>query len=542
MTGYTLNNSANYQVSSGAYLTTCRKNVFAFVTLCILILLTYANTFDASWHFDDENNILENKPLHLNELSLENIKKTFFASWKRGDNRLYRPVACLSFALNYYFGGTEVFGYHVVNLIVHFLTAFFLYLFIQNTLTLPLVRNQYGPDAYFIALLATLLWAINPIQTQAVTYIVQRMTSMAAMFYIAAMYFYLKGRTADQITSRTCLYMLCFISGIMAVGSKENAIMLPFTILLFDLFLVRGISKRNVWHSFVILLGITLVCILIVLMLRGPSIFDLHDLPFRYRNRAFTLGERLLTEPRVILFYISLLLYPMPNRLCLEHDFTLSTNLVTPPTTLAAILIILTILVIAVGKAKKWPLMYFCIIFFFLNHLIEGTVFPLELIFEHRNYLPSMFFFVPIAILFAWGVRLFSHKKAVQSSIILFIILILIAWGHATFVRNQVWQNPGILAFDCVDKNPELARPRHNLGRFYAKKGVVQRAINEYEIALKKRYMNNLVGRNWTYYNLGSIYQKQGDFNQALHYYNQALKLQPDFAQTHVKVGLIFSA
>ena len=125
----------------------CRKNLFAVVALFFLILMTYSNTFDASWHFDDENNILNNKPLHLTELNLQSIKKTFFADWN-GSGKLYRPVACLSFALNYYFGGTGVYGYHLINLIIHFLSSIFLFLFVYHTLNLPILEARYGPNAY----------------------------------------------------------------------------------------------------------------------------------------------------------------------------------------------------------------------------------------------------------------------------------------------------------------------------------------------------------------------------------------------------------
>ena len=103
-----------------------RKKVFSFFALFLLILVTYSNTFDVPWHFDDTSNILKNKPLHLSELSIENIKNTFFASYD-GKERLYRPIACLSFAVNYYLHGENVFGYHVVNLVIHFLSAYFLF-------------------------------------------------------------------------------------------------------------------------------------------------------------------------------------------------------------------------------------------------------------------------------------------------------------------------------------------------------------------------------------------------------------------------------
>ena len=260
-----------------------------------------------------------------------------------------------------------------------------------------------------------------------------------------------------------------------------------------------------------------------------------------YQNRGFTLFERLLTEPRVILFYISLLLYPMPDRLCLEHGMTLSTSLITPISTIMSIVAILLILGLAVAGAKRWPLISFCVIFFFLNHLIEASVFPLELVFEHRNYLPSMLFFVPLSILLSNGIQFFSSKRGLQVTVIIFVILVVIGWGHSTYARNRFWQNDGILSFDCVEKYPDLARPHHNLGRFYAQQKLYEKAINEFLISLSKENRNNLAGKNWTYYNLGSLYQELGKDEKALFYYRQALKYQPSFAPTHIRMGQLFA-
>ncbi|MCF8146358.1 MAG: tetratricopeptide repeat protein [Deltaproteobacteria bacterium] len=517
----------------------CRRNLFAFISLLILTLIIYSNTFDASWHFDDENNILNNTPLHLTELSVPNITQTFFADWNRTGG-LYRPVAGLSFALNYYFGGMDVHGYHMVNMAVHFLSAFFVFLFTHHALNLTILNNKYGKNSYFIALLSAVLWAINPVQTQAVTYVVQRMTSMAGLFYMMAMYFYLKGRTSTPGFSRNTLYFLFIICGILAMGSKENAITLPFSILLFDLFLIQGISKPSVKRSFFLFLIMGAACLFLGILLKGPAILDLQDLISRYQNRGFTLGERLLTEPRVILFYISLLFHPMPNRLCLEHDIIVSTGLLTPPSTLIAILVILAIIAAALSQAKKRPLISFCIIFFFLNHLIEGSILPLELIFEHRNYLPSMLFFVPISILLSGGIAFFSRKRGLRTILVIFVILVLVGWGHSTYARNVVWKNDGILSFDCVEKYPDLARPHHNLGRFYLKNEQYEAAIMEFQISLSKKDINNLAGKNWTYYNLGSVYQTLGNDDKALFYYEQAQKYQPSFAPTHIRKGQVF--
>jgi protein O-mannosyl-transferase len=520
-------------------LTPCRRNIFAFVSLFLLILITYSNTFDASWHFDDENNILNNKPLHLTELNLPNIQKTFFANWN-GSGKLYRPVACLSFALNYYFGGTEVIGYHLINLMIHFLSSIFLFLFVYHTLRLPNLEARYGPNAYFIALLSAVLWAINPVQTQAVTYVVQRMTSMAALFSIMAMYFYLKGRTATPKLSRGTHYSLCIGCGLLALGSKENAVMLPVVILIYDLFLLQGVTKENLKrYSFFLLIAV-ITCVTLALLIAGPSIFDPESLISGYQNRGFTLWERLLTEPRVILFYISLLLYPMPDRLCLEHGITLSTNLTSPIFTIMSIVAVLLILCTVAALSRKSPFISFCIIFFFLNHLIEASLLPLELIFEHRNYLPSMLFFVPLSILLSNGIQYFSKKRRLQGILIIFTILVLMGWGHSTYARNMIWKNDGILSFDCMEKYPDLARPHHNLARFYAQKKRYYDAIDEYRTSLSKENINNLVGKNWTYYNLGSIYQELGKDEKAMHYYEQAQKYQPFFAPTHIRKGQLF--
>lgn len=366
-----------FNLESETHLSSCRKNVFAIVTIFTIILAIYSNTFHASWHFDDEINILKNEPLHLNEFSWQNIKKTFFASLD-GSEGIYRPVACFSFALNYYFGKDNVLGYHFVNISIHLLASIFLFLFLDHTLNLPLLKARYRPNSYFIALLATVLWTINPIQTQAVTYIVQRMASMAGMFYIMSMYFYLKGRTSTKRLLTISHYFFCFVTAILAFGSKENTAMLPISILLFDLFLIQGLTKENIKKNSLIFLILILIPVALALVLKGPSIFS-ENLLSGYERRGFTLLERLLTEPRIILFYISLLLYPMPDRLCITHDILISQSPINPPTTIIAIFTIIIILGLTIIKSKKWPLVAYCILFYFLNHIIESSICILRL-------------------------------------------------------------------------------------------------------------------------------------------------------------------
>jgi tetratricopeptide (TPR) repeat protein len=525
-------------LESEAHLSPCRKNAFAIITIFIIILAIYSNTFHASWHFDDEINILGNKPLHLKELNWHNIKKTFFASYDIAE-KIYRPIACFSFALNYYFGKDSVFGYHVVNISIHFLTSVFLFFFLYHTLNLPLLKARYGPNSYFIALLATVLWAINPVQIQAVTYIVQRMTSMAGMFYIMSMYFYLRARNSEQRVLQFTHFFLCFVAGILAFGSKENTAMLPISIFFFDLFIIQGLTKKNIRKNSVIFLALVFIPMILALILKGPSVFSGKYLASAYEHRGFTLFERLLTEPRIVLFYIGLLFYPMPDRLSIIHDISISHSLINPPTTLLAIFTILGILGVAMIKSKKYPLTSYCIIFFFLNHVIESTIFSLELTFEHRNYIPSMLFFAPIAIILLRAIQHLSSKRSMQVILSVFIILVLIGYGHSTFMRNFIWKTEETLWMDATDKNPKLPRPYHNLGRHYGNMGYREKEIALYRQALKLERGPHDVTHHMTHYNLALAYISINQQEKAIEHLRKAIEIAPGFYNAYNDLGVL---
>jgi len=402
------------------------------------------------------------------------------------------------------------------------------------------LKAKYGPNSYFIALLATVLWAINPIQTQAITYIVQRMASMAGMFYIMSMYFYLKGRTSANELSRIAHYFFCFVAAILAFGSKENAAMLPISIFLFDLFLIQGLAKENIKKNSLIFLILILIPVALALFLKGPSIFSANIFS-GYEGRGFTLSERLLTEPRIIIFYITLLLYPMPDRLSITHDISISHSLMNPPTTIIAIFTILAIFVVAIIKSKRYPLISYCIFFFFLNHIIESTIFPLELIFEHRNYIPSMLVFVPITILIARGIRFFSYKRSMQIVIYIFVILVLVGQGHSSFMRNFTWKTEEGLWLDAIDKYPDMSRAHHNLGRYYADNDQTEKAIALYKEALKLKRASHGETQHLTHYNLALIYMKTDEEDKAIDHLHKAIAIFPRFADAYNNLAIIIA-
>jgi len=523
-----------FELNKSLYLSDCRRTVFICISAFILILLTYSNTFQASWHFDDKPNILNREAMQLTELSFSNIEKTFYHK-----GQIYRPFSCLSLALNYYIGRTDVTGYHLVNTSIHCLASIFLYLLIYQILNLPTLAGRYEKTAHSIALVAALLWAINPVQTQAVTYIVQRMASMAALFYIMAMYLYIKGRIAENAYKKFFFFLLCLSAAILAIGSKENAAMIPISLFLLELFLIQGISNVNLRSSLLILIALILLPLLAVLLLRGPSTFDPSYLSAFYEAKPFSMSERLLTEPRIILFYLSLLFYPMPERLSISHDISLSQGLFDPATTIISIAAIGLIILACLISARRLPLTSYCVIFFFLNHLMESTVFPLELVFEHRNYLPSMLLFVPLAVLIIEGLLFFEKKIYMQVIIASFPALLLIGYGHSTYIRNFVWQSEGTLWKDAAIKAPKLARPHNNLGKFYFENGLFEKAFMEHQKALSGKCLHRKNEHHLTYYNLGLEYQRRGDLDLALKYYRISENIRPDYAKLQNNIGTI---
>ncbi len=380
------------------------KYAFTFITLFIILILIYSNSFYGDWHFDDFANIVDNQYIRMNSFSWPEIKQCMYGI---EHVRPSRPLSFLSFALNYKLGGMDVFGFHVVNFIIHYLSAVFLFLFIYNTLKLPRLKDQYENIAYPVALLSTFFWALNPVWVTSVTYVVQRMASMAGLFYIMSMYFYLKGRTSAHISKRPIssilFFILCITSGLAAVLSKENAAMLPVSILLFDLFLIQGFTKENIIKY----IKISTLPVLLVLIIGFIYTGGFSNALGGYEIRDFSMTQRLLTEPRVMLFYLSLLFYPVGSRLTLLYDIDVSRSLLHPWTTIPSILLILFIIGFAFYIARKRPLLSFSIIFYFLNHIIEGSIFSLELIYEHRNYLPSMLLFVPCAEFIIYAIDYF---------------------------------------------------------------------------------------------------------------------------------------
>ncbi len=506
-----------------------KKYTFVFIALFLFLVIIYSNSFQGQFVFDDTPNIVNNLNIHLKSIDWPDIKKTFYSIEGR---QISRPFSYFSFALNYHLGGLNVFGYHLVNFMIHYMAAIFLFLFIYNTLKLPILRERYGQAAYGIALLATIFWATSPLQVTAITYIVQRMASMAGLFYIMAMYFYLKGRTAERTRNQVILWGLCLLSALLSVGSKENAVLIPFSIWLFDLLFIQGATRENIIRNLKIFVPVAIVAGAV-----GLWYVDIGSIisGSAYDNRPFTITERLLTQSRIVIFYITLLLHPLASRLTLVHDIELSTALITPWTTLPAITLILGLLALAFYLIRKSPLISFAILFYFLNQAVESTFIPLELIYEHRNYIPSMFFFVPVTIALVHVMDYFSYKKIIQFTFAGIFAFLIFAQGHTVFERNALFAHPILLWTDNALKAPTLSRPYQNLGNEFWHMGRYDKAYELYAQAESlNRFINNIRNRGTNLYNLGRYHlDVSKNYSMALSYFEAAKGVDPDYWPAH---------
>ncbi len=324
--------------------------------------------------------------------------------------------------------------------------------------------------------------------------------------------------------------------------SKENAAMLPVSILLFDLFLIQGITEENIKRYIKIsVIPFSLILIIGFFYTSGFSnFFGFHDLSSGYKLRGFSMAQRLLTEPRVILFYLSLLFYPIGSRLTFLYDVEVSRSLLQPWTTVPSVLLIFLIIAFAFYIARKRPLISFCIIFYFLNHLIEGTIFNLELIYDYRNYLPSMFLFIPFAQFIIYAIDYFSYKKIIQLIVALGIAIILFGEGDITYSRNIIFSDDFLLWFDNIDKSPALSRPHSSMGSIYCNLNEREKGLKEYEKALT---LNNFGGSNLSLavqeYNLGLLYFTEMQDDTAMEHIRRSSRINPEHIPNYIIIAKI---
>lgn len=491
----------------------------------------YSNSLDVPFIFDDARN-LQHQNLRIDELSLDKIIK----AGSQGE-LITRPVANISFAFNYWLSGTDVKSYHLFNIIIHILAGITLYHFFFLTTTLPTL--DFSPDkARIISLFSSLIWFVNPIQTQAVTYLVQRMTSMSALFYIMSLTTYIIGRRIslglsllssnkkNELNIAIFLwYFISFVTAILAIGSKEIAATLPCFIFLYEWYFFQDLNWKWLKKKLPWLLGSLMVLTILALFYMGWHPIDYINRG--YRSRDFNLSERFLTQFRVIVHYITLFLFPSPSRLTFDYNFPLSSSLISPITTLFSAIGILLLAFTAILTSRSQRIVSFCIFWFLGNLLIESSVIALEIIFEHRLYLPSMMLSLLLVLLF---LKAFENLKVVS----LLITALLALFCFWTFDRNKIWQDPIIFWQDSVIKSPGKARAHNNLGTEWYNVNEIEKAKNEYLIALE---IDPQYGR--AHLNLSTIYYLLDELDNAYSHALQAIQFNKNKVDAYNNIAVI---
>lgn len=495
---------------------------FALILLLLgLIALAYHEAPKNGFHLDDANNIVAHGPVHMTELSVDALARA-----AREGALPQRSLANVSFALDWWRGGGAPSTFQITNILIHAATALAVL-----TLILQLLRRSGASptQAWFAATAATAAWALHPIQVQAVTYIVQRMASLAALFILIAVLAYVRGR----LTQRGRIwYPLALIAAFAAWLSKENAYVLPALILLAEYTLCREPAQRLKSRLDLAVLALPVVLITYVLiditLLHGPV---WQYIAAGYTNRDFTLGERLLTQPRVIFFHLGQILWPLPERFSIEHDFPLSQSLLHPWTTPLAIAGLFSWIAggMWLSLRSRAPVVGFLLLWIPATLAIESSVIALEMVFEHRMYLPS----VGIAGLLALALQRLIRTGHGRGAALLSLGLIA-GLLYATLGRVPEWRTPITLYEHAASHAPQSPRAWGNLATAYETENRSSEAISAYTRALDLAPRHAIA-----YLNRGSSYHKIGRHADAAADYRRFIALEPLDFRGHYALGTL---
>ena len=450
----------------------------AILAALLLTVLAYLPGLQGPFAFDDITSILQNRALDIHSLTWAQLAHAALSS---DTGPMKRPFSMLSFALNIYFNGMEATAFKITNLVIHLLNGMLVFALLRQIARYWLDKGiiKYAGAAVSLPLLCTAAWLLHPLNLTAVLYVVQRETSLCSLFILTGCVVYVHARLR-MLAGKSgwwWLYIGTFVTGLLAIASKETGLLLPVYLLVIEICVFRfrshnidrlspqtrnhrdrvGCSHKTGLFIFFGLFLVLPLCLGLIWM------FGIHHgAPLSYAGRDFTLGERLLTETRVVWDYIRWTLFPRLPDLGLYHDdIPLSSGLLTPPTTLLSILGLLALAAISVLAWKRRPWITFGIAWFFAGQLLESTIFPLEIAFEHRNYLADL------GILFAvFGFILTEHSRLLSMRYRVGILIVLVlTFGAVTGMRAYVWRSSLSLVNTQAANHPRSPYATYALGQ-----------------------------------------------------------------------------
>ena len=386
--------------------------------------LVYWPSLGVPFAFDDLVNLVLNP--RVQPASLGDLWQALDARPGRDD----RPLVMLSFALNYLWGGLDPTSYHAVNIVIHAGNGVLLYLLLKGLAAAPYSPRGLKEQLGAFAFAGALLWLVHPVNTQAVTYIVQRMASLAATFYLLAMLLFVLYRSGRL--TRAWAAAGIALAFVMGLATKPHVITLPAALLLIDVAFYRGATRMHLLllaaaGALAALLGALFATDILAHLFQAPP------------NRDFSGYERLLTQARVVAHYLSLLAWPDASRLQVDYDVAVSRSLLDPPVTAFAWAALAGVSVAAIAALRRcvWPAfgwLYFCIAL-----SVESSIVLLEMAFEHRIYLPAALL-IPAVLA---PLHVLAGSAAQRRMLALGVLVIAAAMSVQTLQRNAAWRDLG---------------------------------------------------------------------------------------------------
>jgi len=483
-------------------------------------LLAYHNSFTDAFVHDDLKSIPQNPTIR----HLWPIWQCLSPPHRGGLTVEGRPLINLSLAINYALGGYNVWGYHALNLTVHILAGLTLLGIVRRTLLQPALRERFGAAANELALATAVLWTVHPLQTESVTYIIQRAESIMGLFYLLTLYCFIRGAESSLSGNgsgrlrRRLWYGLSVAACALGMASKEVMVTAPLMVMLYDRAFLSD-SLRELWRQrWPMYVGLSATWILLVILTVSAGSFG-----FTLANaRLIELSwwEYLATQPGVILYYLRLSVWPYP--LNLYHPWPIARTWVSvlPPAVVVVILLAAT--------AWAWrahPAWGFVGAWFFLILGPSSSFIPLLDPFnEHSMYLSL----AAVMSLVVTGLYLLLGRRGFAV-----VAALAIGLGLLTWRRNQYYQSELALWSDAVTRFPNNAAARYHFGMALRRAGRIREATVQYEQAL--RLNPDTAVAHW---NLGNALGDVGKATEAIGQYEQALQLKPDFVQAYNNLGV----
>ena len=496
-------------------------DLILLLTLLVFGLVAYSNSFTGAFQFDDRLHILRNEAF----TDFTNVSKIYH--YGKG-----RFLPHLTLAFNYKISKFDPISYHTFNFFIHYIAAIFLYfLFLEMCKTPAMQGVQLNLPERFGAFLAAGIFLLHPLQTESVTYIIQRAESMAGMFYLATLFFYLKARRAR---SRKDLFGYALLAGIAALSaafSKETAVTLPAMILVLEIFFFDTAIKDLIGKK---LFWLLMIPVAIILFLKLQPLIRTDFFYDPGPGFSFTRKQYLLTQFSVLLTYLQLFFWPANQNV--DWDYPLATSFLSLQT-LASFLLLLLLLILAFFAHRRLRLVSLGIIAFFITLAPTSSIIPLrDVIFEHRMYLAVAFLAMACVQLCFYGLARIGERSPRGQSVVFCVLIIVLfpLFCGLTHARNRVWLNEVSLWEDAAEKSPNKARVHKNYGKglLTVAYGSSEKAKREFEAAIR-------LDPDWavSYHDLGVCYWQEEDYQRAVTLGLEAIQRKPKYKDALYLLG-----